>query len=534
MHRNPSVNVHKFSMIPRADVPRSRFVMEKELKTTFDSAYLVPIFCEEVLPGDTISLRMTAMVRMSTPLYPVMDNLHLESFWFFVPNRLVWSNWKKMMGERASPADSISYTVPMMTSPASGYALHSLGDYFGLPCVGQVAGAATYTHSALPFRAYGLIYNEWFKSQQLINAVTVSLADGPDTTTNTTLLKRNKRHDYFTGALPWAQVGAAVTLNLGTSAPVVSTNTPFYVQGETDNTDQYLKNKTSDSDIQWTGGTLNPAQKLKFGSVTGLQTDLSAAIGATVNAMRLSFQTQRLLERDARGGTRYTESLFSHFGVKSPDGRLQRPEYLGGGHTPINVNPVPQTSATGLTGGTTPTGFLGGIAQAVAHGHGFSQSFTEHGYILGIVNVRKDLTYGQGLRRHWSRSTRYDYYYPVFANLGEQTILNKEIYLRGDANDALVFGYQERWAEYRYLPGELTGLMRVNASGTLAAWHLADNFTSLPTLNQTFIEESATTLDRALAVASQTGKQFIGDFFFRVNAARPLPVYSVPGLIDHF
>lgn len=545
MFHNKSVSTHDFAMVPRADIPRSRFSMQKTLKTTFDSGYLVPIMCEEVLPGDTFNVNVTMFGRLATPLFPVMDNLHLDSFFFFVPNRLVWTNWVKFMGEQDNPSDSISYSIPQQVSPAGGYAVGSLQDYFGLPTVGQVTAGNTVSHSALPIRAYNLIYNEWFRDQNLQNSVTEDRGDGPDASpaTNYTLLRRGKRHDYFTGALPWPQKGGtAVTLPLGTSAPVKG----FGIAGA---------NTTAAATYYGPGGSSIPAgtygwnqsNSLFFpdainssgtsgtsGHMPSLYADLSQATAATINQLRQSFQIQKLLERDARGGTRYTEILRAHFGVQSPDARLQRPEYLGGGSTPINIAPIAQTSGTGATGQTTPLGNLAAMGTYLAPGHGFTQSFVEHGYVIGLVSVRADLTYQQGLRRHWSRSTRYDFYFPAFAMLGEQAILNKEIYVTGGVTDSQVFGYQERWAEYRYNPSEITGLFRSTASGTIDPWHYAQKFTSLPTLNSTFIQDTPP-LSRNLAVgAAANGQQLLLDAFFNINAARPLPMYSVPGLIDHF
>ena len=540
MFHNKSVDAHNFAMVPRADIPRSRFSMQKTLKTTFDSGYLVPIMCEEVLPGDTFNVNVTMFGRLATPIFPVMDNLHLDSFFFFVPNRLVWTNWVKFMGEQDNPSDSISYSIPQQVSPASGYAIGSLQDYMGLPTVGQVGTGNTVSHSALPIRAYNLIYNQWFRDENLQNSVTVDKGDGPDTTpsTNYTLLRRGKRHDYFTSSLPWPQKGGtAVTLPLGTSAPIKSDGSSMQMRGATGGmTTIGSATGLAGSAVAATSATTSAA--FNWGaagaSTTGLYADLSSATAATINQLRQSFQIQKLLERDARGGTRYTEILRSHFGVTSPDARLQRPEYLGGGSTPINISPIAQTTGTGLTGQTTPQGNLAAMGTYLANGHGFTQSFVEHGYVIGIVSVRADLTYQQGLRRHWSRSTRYDFYFPVFAMLGEQSVLNKEIYVRGDSNDNSVFGYQERWAEYRYNPSEITGLFRSTAAGTIDPWHYAQKFTSLPTLNSTFIQDTPP-LSRNLAVgASANGQQFLLDAFFTNQAARPLPMYSVPGLIVHF
>lgn len=527
MHRNKSVDTHKFAMVPRADIPRSAFAIQTTHKTTFDAGYLVPIFVDEVLPGDTFNLKMTAFARLATPLYPVMDNLYMDTFFFFVPNRLVWDNWQKFMGEQANPGDSIDYTVPQCPTPSGGYAIGSLQDYMGLPTVGQVTAGQTVNHNALHTRAYNLIWNEWFRDENLQDSLVVDKDDGPDSPTDYVIQRRGKRHDYFTSALPWPQKGTAVSLPLGTSAPVAY-DAPI-------NNDIAVWNNTLGAYYAVRSDTTNvQASNRGVNADYHLYADLSSATAATINQLRESFATQRLLERDARGGTRYTEIIRSHFGVVSPDARLQRPEYLGGGSTPIVINPVAQTSATSASGTNTPLGNLAAVGTAMAAGHGFTQSFTEHGVIIGLAAIRADLTYQQGLRRMWSRRTRYDFYFPVFAHLGEQAVLNKELYVTGTSTDDDVFGYQERWAEYRYHPAQVTSLFRSTASGTLDAWHLAQNFSALPTLSDTFIVDQPP-VDRVVAIGSgANGQQFIFDSFFDIKAARPMPLYSVPGLIDHF
>lgn len=525
-----SVMKHSFAQVPRANIPRSSFDRSFGYKTTFDAGYLIPIFVDEALPGDTFSVNLTGFARMATPIHPIMDNLRMETQFFAIPERLLWDNWEKFNGAQDNPEDSTDFLMPEITAPAGGFTAESVYDYMGIPTL--VDGLKV---RADFLRAHNLVYNEWYRDQNLQPSQPVPTGDGPDDPSNYKLMRRGKRRDYFTSSLPWPQKGDAVELPLGTDAPIIgfgkndqvfnSTNADVY---ETDGTTttQYASSSRIDNTAPNT--TMYLEEDPNNPGFPNMRADLSAATAATINMLRQSFQIQKLLERDARGGTRYTEIVRSHFGVISPDARLQRPEYLGGGSTPIVVNPVAQTAETGAT---TPQGNLAAFATASLYNHGFTKSFTEHCVVIGYVSVRADLTYQQGLERMWSRRTRYDFYWPALSHIGEQAVLNKEIYAQGDANDDLVFGYQERHAEYRYKPSKITGRFRSNFPQSLDVWHLSQEFSSLPQLNANFIEETPP-IDRVVAVTDEP--DFIFDSYTQYRCARPMPLYSVPGLIDHF
>lgn len=518
-----SSNQHLFSQIPRADIQRSSFNRSHGYKTTLDSGYLVPFFVDEVLPGDTFNLKATLFGRLATPAVPFMDNMYLETFFFFVPNRLVWDNWQKFNGEQKNPGDSTDFLIP--TLEAGKHEVGSIADYFGIP-----TGVSLDKINALPFRAYNLIYNEWFRDENLQDSLEVLTGDGPDPINKYNLVRRGKRHDYFTSCLPWPQKGPGVELPLGTTASLTgSANIPVVSNAGAVNGDVSLRDGAWNRIVpSGTYQPFSPTANLTEANLTGLKVDLSEATAVTINSLRQAFQLQKLYERDARGGTRYTEILRAHFGVISPDARLQRPEYLGGSSTRININPVQQTSATDTT---SPQGNLAAYGVLGDKVNGFTKSFVEHGYIIGLVNVRADLTYQQGLNRMWSRQTRFDYYWPALAHLGEQAVLNKEIYAQGTADDDKVFGYQERWAEYRYFPSQITGKFRSTYAQSLDVWHLAQEFAELPKLNAEFIVDNPP-VARVLAV--QNEPQILLDCYFSLSCVRPMPIYSVPGLVDHF
>jgi hypothetical protein len=517
-----SVMNHSFATVPQANIARSQFDLSHGHKTAIDADYIYPLTWMEVVPGDTFNVRSFLFARMTTPIFPIMDNLHLDHFWFYIPDRLVHANFHKLLGAQDDPGDSIDFTFPTMTSTTStGYAENSLHDYLGIP-----PGIPDLVHRSGLHRAYNLIFREWFRDQNLTDSPVVDTDDGPDTPTDYVLLKRAKRHDYFTSCLPNPQkLDTAVSLPLGTSAPVIGTNedTDFFNTNDTTERQGWMSTGGATSlGVTTSASTSGP---LRFSTTqVGLEADLSNATAATINAIRLAVTTQQFLERDARGGTRINEIIRSHFNVTVPDYRVQRPEYLGGGTTMVNVHQIPQTSESN----TTPQGTMSAYATANINGDGFTKAFTEFGIIMCLVNVRADLTYDKGLNKYFTRQTRYDLYWPEFANLGEQAVLQQEIEVTdpaGGTNED-VFGYQERYAEYRFQPSRISAQFRTGHSSTLSAWTLTEAL-STPALNNAFIE-SNTPMSRVLAVADQP--DFIVDCYFDVRATRPMPVRGTPGL----
>lgn len=550
----------RFALNPtRLDMSRSRFDRSSSYKTTFNVGQLIPFYVDEVLPGDTFSVDTSKVVRMQTLLTPVMDNIYLDTYFFFVPNRIVWEHWRELMGENTQSAwlPQVEYSVPQITSPATdGWKVGTIADYMGIP-----TGVPGLSVNALPFRAYALICNEWFRDENLSDPLNIPVGDSTIAGVNTgnyiTDVAKGglpfmaaKYHDYFTSCLPAPQKGPDVTISaVGAGfAPVLTRDSLIpgsSLPGLHVQTSASLSPGVSidvgfkrDSSPALGSGNLVPLIGASTSGTAGslypdnLWADLSGVTDlpvATINQLRTAFQIQKLYERDARGGTRYIEILKSHFGVTSPDARLQRPEYLGGSRIPININQVIQNSETS----TTPQGNTAAYSLTVDSHSEFTKSFVEHGFIIGLMVARYDHSYQQGLERFWSRKDRFDYYWPVFANLGEMAVKNKEIFAQGSDKDDEVFGYQEAWADYRYKPSRVTGEMRSQYAQSLDVWHLADDYEQLPSLSDSWIREDPATINRILAVSDQLSAQLFCDVRIRCLATRPMPLYSIPGLIDH-
>lgn len=547
--QQPSVmsSQEHFSRVPRAEIERSRFDRSSGLKTTYNAGNLIPVFVDEVLPGDTYHMKATLFSRLATPLKPVMDNAFQDVHFFFVPARLVWDHWVNFMGERANLADDPKdYSIPQANWNPTAALTHAtgadfaIGDYFGLP---KAAGDNNnHAVSALPLRALYLIWNEWFRDQNLQDPIAFSTGDtAVDINYNQKvyLLPRGKRKDYFTGALPWPQKGDPISIPLGNQAPLVGSpsvsarGTAIFSAASGGSSLGNMAQSGATNLVNFGGASTGQRWLESTGTANlataGVYADLSTATATTINALRTAFQLQRMLERDARGGTRYIESIWAHFGVVNPDFRLQRPEFIGSSSGVININPI---AATYTTAGQAPQGNLAATATGVTN-CSWDHSFTEHGYVIGVVSARTDLTYQRGVERFWTRTVREEFYYPALAHLGEQAILNKEIFLAPAAANTNnnVFGYQERFAEYRFKPSRITGLFSSEETASLDVWHWSQDFATLPALNADFIRENPPI---ARTIAVQTEPHFLLDAWFDLKCDRPMPVYSVPGLIDHF
>lgn len=565
---NRNVESH-FALNPtNIDIRRSTFDRSHSLKTSFNVGDIVPFFIDEVLPGDTFNVDTSKVVRLQTLLTPVMDNIYLDTYFFFVPNRLTWSHWKQFNGENTESAwlPQTEYEVPQITAPAgTGWSVGTIADYLGVP-----TGIPNLSVSALPFRAYALVMNEWFRDENLSDPLVVPVDDATVAGVNTGTFvtdvakgglpyKAAKYHDYFTSCLPSPQKGPDVLIPSATSGefPVVGNGKTLGLatsagikyglmassSGAVTGTGYYgIPVADSAAFVSQPSSLVGVATQAQLGddlTNSGLIALSTSGLGASINQLRMAFQIQKLYEKDARGGSRYIEILKSHFGVTSPDARLQRPEYLGGNRIPININQVVQQSAT--ASGETAQGTVTGMSVTTDTHSDFTKSFTEHGFVIGVMVARYDHTYQQGLERFWSRKDRFDYYWPVFANIGEQAVKNKEIFAQGPAKkdnagnviDDQVFGYQEAWADYRYKPSRVTGEMRSQYAQSLDVWHLADDYSALPMLSDSWIREDKSNVDRVLAVTSDTSNQLFADIYIKNRTTRPMPMYSIPGLIDH-
>lgn len=532
----------RFAINPQVSISRSKFNRDSSVKTSFNVGQLIPFYLDEVLPGDTFQLKTSLVCRMQPLVTAPMDNLYLDTYYFFVPNRIVWDHWKELNGENTESAwiPQTEYQVPQITAPTGGWSIGTIADYFGIP-----TGVSGLSISALPFRAYSLIVNEWFRDQNLQDPLETPKSDttvvGVNTGNYITDCAKggqpfiaNKLHDYFSSALPGPQKGPDVSITSGNAAVV--TKAERHAGSTAPLTFGFL-NGAPDSSVPLATSRFGSFYATNSGSISGKSADVypdnlyvAAESNTSINQLRMAFQIQKMYEKDARGGTRYQEMIKAHFGVTSPDARLQRPEYLGGERLPININQVVQNSATTAT---SPQGTVAGQS-VTSDSHGdFIRSFTEHGMIIGLCVARYEHTYQQGINRFWTKKSRTDFFLPVLANLGEQPIFNREIYAQGTAQDDEVFGYQEAWADYRYKPSIVTGEMRSNHDKSLDSWHFADDYDALPKLSSSWLIEDKSPVDRALAVQSSVSNQLFADFFIQNETTRPMPVYSIPGLIDH-
>lgn len=577
---NRNVESH-FSMLPSAEISRSKFDRAQDVKFTFNVGDLIPFYVDEVLPGDTFDVTTSKVVRMQTLLTPVMDNIYLDTYFFFVPNRLVWKHWRELMGENRESAwyPDVEYSVPQIKAfaraprdVANNGVVHTgdIFDYMGIP-VGTIDSEAAvpdheFSFNALPYRAVCMIFNDWFRDENLTDPINwsdgdadVKLSDlqysGSGSVNLSLPFKAAKYHDYFTAALPSAQKGPPVSVpagfnvDIGPGWPVTPQSTETNpvgkfiplawrnVDGSIDSLGGYRYTSADQARNSADTGGINVLGRQPSTSTGIYPSNLFAApalnqktgLSILINDLRYAFQLQKLYERDARGGTRYIEIIRSHFCVDSPDARMQRPEYLGGNRIPISIHQITNQSQ----GEKDFLGDLGAMSLTTDKHSDFVKSFTEHGFVIGICVARYDHSYPQGLERFWSRKTRFDYYWPVFANLGEQAILKKEIYLTGTETDNDVFGYQERWAEYRYKPNRVAGEMRPGINNTLDSWHFADYYSSVPYLSDDWIREDKTNVDRTLAITSQVANQLFCDIYIQNQTTRPMPLYSIPGLVDH-